>query len=221
LSSSKKILTKGIVISCLLILFLFCFTVAAHKIIHNKTSSQIFTSTEVIPCNKVGLLLGTSKFVATGKINLYYKYRIEAAFTLFKSGKIDYILVSGDNSTKSYNEPKKFKTDLISIGIPENRIILDYAGFRTLDSVIRAKEVFEQNSITIISQRFHNERAIYIAQQNNIKAIAFNAQDVNYKYGLKTHLREYLARVKVFIDLIFNVQPKFLGETISIPDKPK
>ena len=202
----------------MLALLLICFTVITHHLISNKTSNLVYTSVEEIPHNKVGLLLGTSKYVAQGQLNLFYKYRIQAAHTLFSSGKIDFILVSGDNSTHSYNEPKKFKEDLISIGIPENRIILDYAGFRTLDSVVRAKEVFGENNITIISQRFHNERAVYLAKKKNINAIAFNARGVSNKYGLKTHLREYLARVKVFIDLLFNVQPKFLGDPILIPN---
>lgn len=164
------------------------------------------------------MLLGTSKYAISGQVNLFYKYRITAAYELFQNKKIDYILVSGDNSTNYYNEPKKFKEDLISIGIPEDRIILDYAGFRTLDSVVRSSEVFKENKITIISQKFHNERAVYLAYKHNIKAIAFNAKDVSGRYGLKTHLREYFARVKVFIDLLFNVQPKFLGDPILIPE---
>ena len=101
--------------------------------------------------------------------------------------------------------------------IPEDKIILDYAGFRTLDSVVRAKEIFGQNSITIISQPFHNERAIYLANNYGIEAIGYNAQDVEYwKKKLKIHGREYLARVKMFIDLCTGKQPKFLGEKIVI-----
>ncbi len=173
----------------MLTLLLFTFTIITHHLISLKTSRSIYASAKQIPHNKIGLLLGTSKYVAQGQLNLFYKYRIEAAHTLFNSKKIDYILVSGDNSTHSYNEPKKFKEDLISIGIPEDRIILDYAGFRTLDSVVRAKEVFGENNITIISQRFHNERAVYLAMKKNINAVAFNARGVSNKYGLKTHLR--------------------------------
>ena len=218
MNTTKTIIKKGVALSSILILLLFCFTIVAHYLIKHKSNTLVYNSIQEIPYNKVGLLLGTSKYVAQGQINLFYKHRIEAAHSLFTSGKIDYILVSGDNSTHYYNEPKKFKDDLISIGIPENRIILDYAGFRTLDSVVRAKKVFGENSITIISQRFHNERALFIASHNNIKAIAFNAQDVSRKYGLKVELREYFARVKVFIDILFNVQPKFLGNPIPIPN---
>lgn len=94
-------------------------------------------------------------------------------------------------------------------GIPENKIFLDYAGFRTLDSVVRSKVIFGQESITIISQQFHNKRAIYLAYKNGITAIGFNAKDVSVRYGLKVKIREYLARTKVFIDILFRVKPKF------------
>ena len=135
---------------------------------------------------------------------------------MYKSGKISYILVSGDNSTEYYNEPEQFKKELIKHGIPEDKIFLDYAGFRTLDSVVRAKKVFGQSKITIISQKFHNERAIYIAEKHGIDAIGFNARDVSKNYGFKTKVREYFARSKAIIDVVFNVDPKFLGDKIEI-----
>lgn len=178
-----------------------------------RTNHLIYDNLSAIPKNKVGLLLGTGKYAASGNINLFYKYRIDAAVKLYKAGKIEYILVSGDNSRKDYDEPSDFKNDLIAKGIPENRIFLDYAGFRTLDSVVRAKEIFGQTSITFISQKFHNQRAIYIAKHHNINAIGFNAKDV-----YKSHFREYLARSKASLDLVFNVQPKFLGDPIKIPN---
>ncbi len=135
---------------------------------------------------------------------------------LFEEGKIDYILVSGDNGSKYYDEPSDFKEELIRRGIPAAQIYLDYAGFRTLDSVVRAKKIFGQERITIISQKFHNERAIYLAEKNGISAIGFNAKDLSGKYGLKTKVREYLARTKAFIDILFGVEPKFLGKQITI-----
>ncbi|WP_248723609.1 vancomycin high temperature exclusion protein [Seonamhaeicola sp. ML3] len=181
-----------------------------------QAKNLIYDNVHSIPKNKVGLVLGAGKLTANGRINLYYLYRLEAAITLYKSGKIDYILVSGDNSRKDYDEPTDFKNDLIERGIPEDKIYLDYAGFRTLDSVIRAKEIFGQTSLTIISQKFHNERALYLAKYKNIKAIAYNAKDIKGRYGTKTRLREYLARTKASLDLLFNIQPKFLGKKIEI-----
>lgn len=181
-----------------------------------ETENQTFQSTEEIPHNKVGLLLGTSKFMANGDINLYYLYRIKAAEKLFKAGKIDFILVSGDNGRIGYNEPLLFKKDLILLGIPKEKIVLDYAGFSTLDSVLRAQKIFGLNSFTVISQRFHNERAIFLAKQKGISAIGFNAETVTGKYSIKTELREYLARTKACLDILFDSQPKYLGEKIAI-----
>ncbi len=184
--------------------------------ISHQAKSLTYNDTSLIPKNKVGLVLGASKFVSNGHINLYYKYRLEAAYQLYKSGKIEFILISGDNGRKSYDEPTDFKNDLIKKGVPENKIFLDYAGFRTLDSVVRAKEVFGVNSVTIISQKFHNERAIYLAKNFKINAIGYNAKDIRGRYGMKTKLREYMARTKASIDILFNVKPKFLGKKIDI-----
>lgn len=208
----KFILKSGVILAVLSLIFI----IGANIIVHISTSKKTYNSAEEIPYNKVGLLLGTSKYLTSGHVNLYYKYRIEAAAKLFKSGKIDYILVSGDNSHKEYNEPVTIKNDLIKKGVPGNKIVLDYAGFRTLDSVVRCKEIFDQNSITIISQQFHNERAIYIAKRKKIKAIGFNAKDVNVHYGFKTQVREKFARVKMMLDLTFGKKPKFLGKKIII-----
>ena len=181
-----------------------------------KAKNYVFDNINTVKNNKVGLVLGAGKYTSHGNINLYYKYRLNAAVNLFKSGKIEFILVSGDNSRKDYDEPSDFKNDLIKRGIPANKIVLDYAGFRTLDSVVRIKEIFSQNSVTIISQKFHNERAIYLAEHFNLKAVGFNAKDLSGRYGLKVQLREYLARVKVFVDIVFKVNPKFLGKKIEI-----
>lgn len=188
----------------------------ADKTIRKNTESKLYSSVTNIPKNKVGLLLGTIKHLADGRINLYYQFRVDATVKLYKENKIDFIIVSGDNSSEKYDEPTTFKNDLIKAGIPENKIFLDYAGFRTLDSVVRAKEIFGQTSITIISQPFHNERAIYLAKHFNINAIGFNAKSVSGKLALKVQLREYLARVKVFIDIVTKKQPKFLGKKIKI-----
>ena len=190
--------------------------IVANTKIEAVANQKLFSEVSEIPPNKIGLLLGTSKYLSSGHVNLYYKYRIEAAVKLFQHKKINYILVSGDNSTKWYNEPKKIKNDLIQRGIPEDKIVLDYAGFRTLDSVVRADKVFGENSFTVISQKFHNERAVFLANHFNSNAIGFNAKAVGTRYGFKVQVREYFARVKVFLDILFNVKPKFLGDKIEI-----
>ncbi len=190
----------------------FYFRILAH--------GYLYDDVERIPPRKVGLLPGTSQKLRNGRPNLFLKYRIDAARQLFQHGKIQYILVSGDNATRYYNEPATIKDMLIDVGIPENRIVLDFAGFRTLDSVIRAREVFDLHSFTIISQKFHNERALYIARYYNIDAIAFNAKDVSMKAGIRTHTREVLARMLALVDLhVIHREPRFLGEKIPVEKK--
>jgi SanA protein len=199
-----------------MIFLAFVISYTINRIVIRAADRYNFSDINKIPAQKVGLLLGTSKFTNGNRINLFYKYRIEAAVKLYKAGKIKYILISGDNGTKSYNEPKTIKADLIANGIPEDKIVLDYAGFRTYDSVIRAKKVFGQNSFIVISQEFHNQRAIYIARKNKIKGYAFAAKNVGASYGRKTMLREYFAKVKAYLDVLFNKEPKFLGDHIKI-----
>ena len=184
-----------------------------------KASEYLYNNTETIPKNKVGLVLGASKYTSNGNINLYYKYRVDAALDLYKAKKIDFLLISGDNSREGYDEPTDFKNDLIAEGIPEDKIYLDYAGFRTLDSVVRCKEVFGQNNFIIISQEFHVARALFIAKKFNIDAIGYAAKSPPQSYSFKTNFREFFARTRAVIDLyVLNTQPKFLGskETILI-----
>lgn len=213
----KRKLT-GYIVYTLLILILGCIgcIVACNYIINRSAAGHLYTDIEEIPGNGVGLLLGTSPKLKNGKNNLYFDHRITAAIQLYKAGKIKYILISGDNRRRNYNEPEYMKRALMRGGVPEEAIYLDYAGFRTLDSVVRAKKVFGQNRFTVISQKFHNARAIYIARRNGIDAIGFNARDVDAYSGFKTQIRERLARVKVFLDLLTRKQPKFLGEKIDI-----
>ncbi len=207
---------KTLYISGVLTLGVVALILISDTVITGFAKDKLYTDLDEIPQNKVGVVLGTSKYLKNGNINLYYQYRINATAELFHSGKIEFVLVSGDNRHRSYNEPQTFKNDLVKMGIPEEKIFLDYAGFRTLDSMVRAKEVFGQERITVISQKFHNERAIYLAEKRGLKAIGFNANDVNLRSGMKVKSREYLARVKVFSDLLFSKQPKFLGEKIEI-----
>jgi SanA protein len=181
-----------------------------------STEKQLYSDVSLIPHNKVGLVLGTSKHLGSGYINYYYQYRIDAAVALYKAGKIDFVLVSGDNGSKSYDEPTTMQDDLIAAGIPKEKIFMDYAGFRTLDSILRCKYVFGEDNITVISQPFHNQRAVFIANHKDVHAIAFNAKDVNKNAGFKTQLREKFARVKMLLDLVFNKQAKFYGKRVVI-----
>jgi SanA protein len=185
--------------------------------ITNSIKTQLYHDVTKIPYRKVGLVLGASKKTTRGISNLYFKFRMQAAYQLYSAHKVQYLLVSGDNHIKGYDEPSDMREALILLGVPDSCIVLDYAGFRTLDSVVRCDEVFGEDSVTIISQEFHNQRAVFIANKNNISAIAFNAQEVNKRYSFKTRIREYFARVKCVLDIyILGTSPKFLGDKIKI-----
>lgn len=181
-------------------------------------ASRLYVTDDINKLNsvKVGLVLGTSRNVKGGSRNTFFFNRIDAAAELFESGKIKYIIVSGDNGEKDYNEPQDMREELVKKGIPDSVIFLDYAGFRTLDSVIRAREIFGQKTFIIISQKFHNERAVYLARKNGIEAYGYNAKEVEPMQGVKTKVREFFARDKVFVDLLFGVDPKFVGEKVKI-----
>ena len=178
---------------------------------------RLFDEVSGVPATPVGLVLGTTDRV-NGQENLYFRYRIDAAVRVWKAGKLKTLIVSGDNRSPYYNEPEKMKQALVERGIPSHRIVCDFAGLRTLDSVVRAKEIFGTHSILIISQRFQNERAIYLAKANGIEAYGFNARDVETQAGLKTRVREVGARVKMWLDVNFlNTRPSHLGEKIGLP----
>lgn len=182
---------------------------------------QCFDEIADLPEKKLALVLGTAKYRVEGGINPFYAHRLNAAAALFHSGKIDFLLVSGDNAKRSYDEPTTIKNDLVKLGVDPEKIFLDYAGFRTLDSMVRCKEVFGETDIIVVSQQFHNERAIFIARHFGIDAVGYNAPDVDQVYGFKTAVREKLARAKVILDLyVLNTQPRFLGPEIEIKEVP-
>ena len=198
----------------LLLIVVVAFGVDAY--VSKSVHDQVYSDVSQIGYKKVGLLLGTSKYNSGGRINLFYKYRIKAALELYQAGKVDYFIVSGDNGTKTYNEPEEMEMDLIAGGVPKERIYKDYAGFRTLDSIVRCDAIFSTKDITIISQAFHNERALFIANKKGLNAVAYNAQDPPRNYTIKVMIREKLARVKMMLDLLVNKQPRFYGEKIAI-----
>jgi SanA protein len=202
--------------SCVVLLIITGSCVMASNLFVAGQSKFTYHRIEDIPYNRVGLVLGTIPKLSGNHDNLFFVYRMNAAAELFHAGKIDYILASGDNSTQSYDEPSAMKTYLIGLGVPEERIFLDYAGFRTFDSMIRANEVFGLTGFTVISQQFHNERAIAIARWHGLDVVGYNAADVRGGLGKSVAIREYLARPKLCIDLLVGNSPKFLGEPVVI-----
>lgn len=187
-------------------------------IVIQSARGRTYSDVEKIPYNKVGLVLGTTPKLINGNDNYYYKCRMQATADLYFAGKISYIIASGDNHIKEYNEPECMLNSLVALGVPDSVIFLDYAGFRTFDSMVRVKKVFGQDSITVISQHWHNQRAIYVARKQGIEIVGFDAQDaIVRKAYIKNHAREILAKVKAVVDVLLGKQPHFLGEPVIIP----
>jgi len=179
---------------------------------------RLFDDPATLPKTRAALVFGTTSRVQ-GRENLYFRYRIDAAYEVWEAGKVDVIIVSGDNRTRFYNEPRDMRQALIERGVPNDRIVSDFAGLRTLDSVVRAKEIFGADPVLFISQRFQNERAIYLAKANGIEAYGYNARNVGTQAGFKTHVREVGARVKMWLDVRFlNTRPRHLGDPIDLPE---
>ena len=179
---------------------------------------KLFTDVTALPNAEVGLVFGTTDRV-NGRENLYFRYRIDAAEKVWNAGKVETLIVSGDNRSKFYNEPEKMKAALMARGVPADRIVCDYAGLRTFDSVVRAKEIFGADPVMFISQRFQNERAIYIAEAPGIGAYGFDAEDLHTRGSIKTKVREIGARVQMWLDVHFlNTRPRHLGEKIELPE---
>jgi SanA protein len=166
----------------------------------------------------VGLVFGCDDRFQ-GRENLYFRYRIDAAESLWKAGKLRGLIVSGDNRSHDYNEPDKMRRALIARGVPADRIVCDFAGLRTLDSVVRAKEIFGVNDVVFISQRFQNERAAFLGRAGGMEIAGFNARDVEGRGGLKTKAREVGARVKMWLDVhILGTEPRHLGAPVPLPE---
>lgn len=204
-----KKLFKVLFISLLGTLLFWLFS---NVLVVGSTYGDITADIDEVSVQKVALVLGTSKRRSDGGANQYFANRIASASALYRSGKVKHIIVSGDNGSKFYNEPKDMLAALEAKGIPREHITLDYAGFRTLDSVVRCKEVFGQNRVVIVTQKFHAFRSLFIASFYGIDAEAYIAKDPTY--GTQGVLgRELFARTKAVLDLyVFGVKPKFLGK---------
>lgn len=190
---------------------------ASNLWIVNSTSRNVFTDITQLPDHRVALVLGTSNKTISGHVNPYFQKRIETAAWLYKMGKVDHLIVSGDNRSMYYNEPMEMSKSLIKLGVPQSAITLDYAGLRTLDSVVRCKEIFGQDRITIITQPFHSYRALFISGYYGMDAVAMVTDESAGEYSFKVRLREYFARTKAILDLyVLKTTPRFLGEKEQI-----
>lgn len=208
-----KLLRRG---ALFLSVTLFLLLWLANQVI-SQQRPYTYDELERVPYNRVAVVLGTSKYLTGGGLNQYFQNRIDATVALYFSGKINQVIVSGDNATMSYNEPREMRRELLKRGIPSRAIYSDYAGFRTLDSILRAHGVFGQTRFTVVSQRFQNERAIFLAHHYSLDVVGFNAKDVDAYTGFKTRVREVFARLWCLFDVyIWERQPRFMGEQIAV-----
>ena len=170
--------------------------------VYAVSSGRVFDSESIdaVPRRRAAVVLGCAKTLSNGLGNLYFTYRIRAAAKLYKTGKVDCLIVSGDNHVKS-----------------ADRIVCDYAGFRTLDTVVRAKKVFGLDSFIIVSQPDHVRRAVFIARGFGCDAYGYEAEDVTGRYSIKTTIREQFAKIAAVADVVLRRSPKFLGPREKLP----
>jgi SanA protein len=194
------------------------FVVLANTWVVSSTQRRVFERPTDIPANAVGLVLGTAKYLPTGGLNPYFQNRMQAAAELYHTGKVRHLILSGSNQTPAYDEPTEMRKSLRSLGVPDAAMTADYAGRRTLDSVVRARDIFGQHHFTIISDKFHVYRALFLCDRFGIQAIAYGAPDLPWSVSVRTRLREYGARCKAVLDVyVLGTQPRFRGQPITLP----
>lgn len=197
----------------LLIVVFTILVVAGNIWVIKSTEDKVFSDYHLLPDNEVGLVLGTSNKLMDGSPNPFFENRIKTAAALYHKKKVSHFILSGDNRTKYYNEPNEMKKALVKLGVPESAITLDYAGLRTLDSIVRSKEIFGQENIIIITQPFHCYRALFISNYYNINAVAVIASEPPQEQSFNVYIREYFARTKAILDLyILKTAPGHLGD---------
>jgi SanA protein len=197
----------------ILLVATFLFVVAANWWVIKSTEDKVITDISTFKGPNVALVLGTSNKLRNGSANPFFQNRIKAAAELYHEGKVSHFILSGDNRSIYYNEPMDMKKAMVMLGVPDSAITLDYAGLRTLDSIVRSKEIFGQDKITIITQPFHSYRALFISNFYDIEAVALVAQEPTSETTFNVYIREYFARTKAVLDLyVLKTAPRHLGE---------
>lgn len=212
----KRIILFALILILLTPVAAGAFALWADWHVEQSAAGRVYDDLDALPQREVAVVLGTSKY-SRGRLNSFYVGRIRAAAELYHAGKVDGILVSGDNGTAEYNEPAEMRADLIALGVPAEHITPDFAGFRTLDSIYRAGDVFGLDSYIVVSQPFHIERALYLADQKGHDAIGYAARGPQGVHFQRNRAREILARAKAVLDVeILHLGPKFLGEPVYV-----
>ena len=193
----------------------------AWLLIETSSAGHIYAVADEVKPAKAGLVLGSSRLIRNYVANPFFRNRIEAAADLFKAGKVEYLIVSGNQARGGrprggYDEPADMRDALIAAGVPAARIYRDYAGFRTLDSIVRAKEVFGQDRVIVVSQPFHLARALFLAHWRGLDDDGFAAKDPPLRFGVRTRLREIAARGAAVLDILVGTEPRYLGTPVQL-----
>ncbi|MDB6059753.1 MAG: hypothetical protein JWO95_3597 [Verrucomicrobiales bacterium] len=201
----------------IIFLVLLAAFVAANVWIAHAARYCIYTDIVTVPKNDVGLVLGTGPFTAKGNTNLHFTVRVQAAANLYKSGKVKHLLLSCDNHIRGYDEPTEMKNALLKLGVPDSAMTLDYAGLRTLDSMERARKIFGQTKLTLVTEPFHAARSVFLARHFGIEPVVFSAEQLPAMWNNNMVVREAAARVVAVLDCyVWHRGAHHLGQPITI-----
>jgi SanA protein len=193
---------------------------AAQRRLEALAAPRIFDDPARLPDVDVALVLGTAPHGPEGGPNSYLERRLDAAAALWRGGKVKYLLASGDRRGEAYDEPTAMRAGLIARGVPAEAIYCDFAGVRTLDSIIRAHELFGQNRLIVVSQHFHVARALFLARDEGVEAWGLAARDIGRPYSLLTVLRRYPSALRAYYDVWFDTPPRHGGKPVRIGVDP-
>lgn len=197
MSSTKKNLKRAFWVLLLIIITGLAVVAGCELAVYSASKGRVYSDVDELPHREVGLLLGTNPKGRRGGINMFYNHRIDAAVALYEAGKVDRFIISGAKKGSDYDEPQAMREALVIRGVPDSILVLDGEGFHTIESIVRAKEVFGVDTLTIISQEFHNRRSLYMAKCNDLDAIAYNAANTTIlRWRIIMFLRERASRVK-------------------------
>ncbi len=197
---TKKTLKRALWVLIAIMVVGLAIVAGCELAVCNASKGLVYSDVEEIPHREVGLLLGTNPKGRRGGVNMFYNYRIDAAVALYEAGKVDRFLISGAKRGSDYDEPQAMREALVARGVPDSIFVLDGQGYHTIESIVRAKEVYEVDSVTIISQEFHNRRSLYMAKHNGLEAIAYNAANTTVlRWRIIMFLRERASRVKAVL----------------------
>ena len=191
----------------------------AERRLDRAAEANSFSDVGKVPAVDVALVLGTAPIGPEGGPNRYFVYRLDAAAALYKAGMAKYLIVSVTRDGR-YDEPTAMRAGLIERGVPEEAIYRDFDGDRTLESIVRARRIYGQTRLVIVSQRFHLSRALFLARHAGMDAWGFEARDVDTPYSILTELRRYPSALRAYWDVWMKTAPAELGKPVAIGVDP-